>query len=61
MLNKNLWPLPVEHKVMLPQSVHEGAARQGAEMRRIGEHAAQHEADKQQQAEKQLSAIRKIG
>ena len=49
------WPVPVEHRIELPQSVHEGCGRQGAEMRRIGEHAAQHE------AELQHSAIHKIG
>jgi hypothetical protein len=54
-LNRNLWPLPIEHTVLLPPSVVEAAARQGAEMRRIGEAAAQRE------AEKQISAVRKIG
>ena len=49
------WPVPVEHRIELPQSVHEGCGRQGAEMGRIGEHAAQHE------AELQHSAVRKIG
>ena len=40
-MGQMLWPVPIEHQIVLPQSVHEAAARAGDKARKIGEQVAE--------------------